>query len=152
MTRAAALDLLSLVCRLVAGGVFLYASLDKLAHPDAFAQAVANYRLVPLPLLHVFALLLPPLEAVAGAALLLGWQRRGAALLVSVMTVMFIVAIASALARDLDISCGCFHTSGGHGVGRDLLWRDLLLLAAAAVPLLARRDRWSVDAWRSGRR
>jgi len=141
-------DLLSLACRLAAGGVFVYASLDKLVHPDAFAQAIANYRLVPMALLHPFAWLLPVVEAVAGIALIVGWQRRGAALLIAAMTVMFIGAIALALFRGLDISCGCFDTAGGHGVGVDLLIRDVVLLAAAVVPLLVPRDRWSVDHWR----
>ncbi len=144
--RANLLSLVTLVMRWILGFVFIYASLDKLAHPADFAQAIANYRLVPLPLLHGFAWLLPVVEAVVGAALILGWQRRGAALLTALMMVMFIVAITSALARDLDISCGCFHTAGGHGVGRDLLIRDALLLLAAIVPLVSPRDRWSLDA------
>ena len=144
--RANVLSLLTLVMRWLVGVVFLYASLDKLAHPAAFAQTIANYRLVPMPLLHGFAWLLPLVEATVGAALILGWQRRGAGLLAALMTTMFIVAIGTALARDLDISCGCFHTEGGHDVGSELLWRDVLLLAAAAVPLLSSRDRWSLDA------
>ena len=134
-----------LFCRWTVGLIFIYASLDKLLHPGAFAQVIANYRLVPMPLLHAFAGLLPVMEAITGLALILGWQRRGAALLATLMTVMFMAAIWSALARDLDISCGCFHTEGGHGVGRDLLLRDTLLLLMALVPLLVTNDRWSLD-------
>lgn len=146
--RRSGLSLLVLTLRWTVGITFLYASLDKLAHPAAFAQSIANYRLVPMPLLHPFAWLLPVVEAVVGAALVVGWQRRGAALLAVGMLVMFTVAIGAALARGLDISCGCFQTEGGHGVGRDLIVRDILLLAAALVPLLAPSDRWSLDAWR----
>lgn len=141
------LDLLTLACSLGVGVVYLYASLDKIQHPAAFAQAIANYRMVPLPLLHTFAWLLPIAEAVVGVALIVGWQRRGAALLASLMTVMFIIAIATALIRGLDISCGCFDTAAGSSVGMDLLLRDVVLLAAALVPLLVARDRWSLDAW-----
>ncbi len=140
-------DVLGLLSRWAVGAIFIYASLDKLAHPDAFAQAIANYRLVPMALLHPFAWFLPVLEVVAGAALILGWQRRGAAVLTAGMTVMFIVAIALALARGLDISCGCFDTADGHGVGLDLLIRDVFLLAGALLPLLIPSDRWSVDHW-----
>jgi putative oxidoreductase len=144
--RLLLLDLLTLACSLATGVVFLYASLDKIQHPAAFAQAIANYRMVPMPLLHTFAWLLPVAEAVVGIALIVGWQRRGAALLASLMTVMFIIAIASALSRGLDISCGCFDTAAGGSVGLDLLLRDILLLAAALVPLLMARDRWTLDA------
>ncbi|MHB8077944.1 MAG: MauE/DoxX family redox-associated membrane protein [Candidatus Krumholzibacteriia bacterium] len=144
---------LGLACRLGAGATFLYASLDKIADPAGFARAVFHYRLLPLALLHPFALLLPWLEAVIGVALLAGLLRRGAALLAAGLTVVFLGAIAAALARGLDISCGCFHTAGGHAVGVGLLWRDLLLLAACLAPLgLGGRDRWTVDALRARRR
>ena len=139
-------DLLTLACSLATGAVFLYASWDKIQHPGAFAQAIANYRMVPMPLLHTFAWLLPVVEAVVGLALIVGWQRRGAALLAAVMTVMFIIAITTALVRGLDISCGCFDTAAGSHLGLDLLLRDILLLAAAVVPLLSERDRWTLDA------
>jgi uncharacterized membrane protein YphA (DoxX/SURF4 family) len=143
-------DVVSLVCRLAVAAVFLYACLDKLAHPDAFAQNIANYRLVPMPLLHTFAWLLPVAELVVAIALVIGWQTRGASLLAAAMTTVFIVAIASALIRDLDISCGCFHTGDGSTVGRDLLLRDLVLLAGALVPIWLGAGRLSIDHWRRG--
>lgn len=145
------LDLLVLTCRLVVGVTLVWASLDKLAHPGAFATAIHHYRLVPLSLLHPFALLLPMVELVAGGALVLGVARRGAALIAAFLMLVFIVAIACALARGLDISCGCFHTEGGHAVGLDLLWRDVLLCAAACVPLFAARDRFSLASLRRRR-
>jgi len=129
---------LSFLCCLVVGGVYIYASLDKLAHPAGFAQAIHHYRLVPYPLLHPAALLLPVVEVVIGAALILGPGRRGAALLSGLLLAVFMAAITSALARGLDISCGCFHTDGGHGVGLELLLRDAALLLACLPPLLAR--------------
>ena len=136
---------ISLLCRLVVGGVFIWASLDKLAHPAEFARAIHHYRLVPYALLHPAALLLPAVELLAGAALVLGWQRRGAALVCGAMLVIFLAAIGSALARGLDISCGCFNTDGGHAVGLDLLWRDFLLLLACLPPLLARHGGPGID-------
>lgn len=146
--RSHVLGMLSLACRLAVGAVFLYASLDKLAHPVAFAQNIANYRLLPIPLLHPSAWFLPVIEAVTAVALILGWQRRGAALVAAAMTAVFIVAIAVALLRGLDISCGCFNTSEGHTVGIDLLLRDVVLLAASLVPLVVRSDRLTLDVWR----
>lgn len=131
--------ILVLICRLVVGVVFIYASLDKLAHPQAFAEAISHYRIVPYPLLHLSAHLLPVLEMVIGAALVLGLWRRGAALIAGVLTLVFMVAITSALIRNLDISCGCFNTDGGHSVGLDLLWRDGILFLMCLPPLLFRQ-------------
>jgi uncharacterized membrane protein YphA (DoxX/SURF4 family) len=143
--RPGRLDLLVLVCRLLVGVTLVWASLDKLVHPAAFAESIHHYRLTPIALLHPFALLLPMVELVTGLALILGVARRGAALVAAFLMAVFIAAIASALARGLDISCGCFNTAGGHKVGLDLLWRDVALLAAALVPLLAARDRVSLS-------
>ncbi len=130
--------LLVLLCRLIVGGVFIYASLDKLANPQAFAEVIHHYRIVPMALLHPSALLLPMVEFVVGAALVLGLGRRGAALILAAMLVVFMGGIGSALLRNLDISCGCFNTDGGHAVGLSLLWRDLGLLLLCLPPLLLR--------------
>ncbi len=137
--------MLVLGCRLFVGGIFIYASLDKLAHPQAFAEVIHNYRLTPYPLLHPSAHLLPVLEIVIGSALVLGIGRRGAALLAGAMTLVFMVAITSALIRNLDISCGCFNTEGGHAVGLDLLFRDGILLLPCLPPLLARESGIGLD-------
>ncbi len=137
-------DYLDLLIRILVGGTFVYASLDKIAHPAAFAMAIHHYRLLPLSLLHPLALLLPWLELTAGLALLLGRARRGAALLIVLMLLMFMGAIVSAMARDLDISCGCFHTEGGHAVGAAVLLRDVFLLAGGTAALLVRGIRRTV--------
>lgn len=137
-------DWLDLLLRFLVGGTFVYASLDKVADPAAFAQAVFHYRLLGAALLHPMALYLPWLELVAGLAMILGLYRRGAALLISVLLVMFMAAIVSALARDLDISCGCFHTEGGHAVGLALLLRDVALLAGSVALVACRGVRRSL--------
>ena len=135
----------AIVCRLIVGGVFIYASIDKLLHPAAFAEVIHHYRILPISLLHFFAHLLPVLELLTGAALVLGFKQRGAALLAGVLTIIFMAAITSALIRNLDISCGCFNTDGGHAVGLDLLWRDGILLALCLPPLLVGDRRWGLD-------
>lgn len=137
--------LLVLICRLVVGTVFIYASLDKLAHPQAFAETINHYRIVPYSLLHLSAHLLPVVEMVVGAALILGLWRRGAALVTALLTLVFMAAISSALVRNLDISCGCFNTDGGHSVGLDLLWRDGILLLMCLPPLLSSNPGLGID-------
>lgn len=131
--------ILVLICRLSLGGVWVYASLDKLGHPQAFAEVIHHYRLVPYALLHPAALWLPMLEFVLGLTLILGIGRRGAALLSSFLLLVFMVAITTALARGLDISCGCFNTDGGHAVGISLLGRDLVFLLLG-IPVLFGRE------------
>ena len=133
---------LDLALRLAVGITFLVAAPHKIFHPEAFAQATFNYRLLPAIFLHPVTVYLPWLELVAGLALILGIQRRGAALLSAGMTMVFIAGITAALMRGLDISCGCFTVENGHSVGLDLLLRDLLLLAGCLFLLFSRPLSW----------
>ena len=118
---------------LVVGAVLVLASLDKIAHPDRFADIVHDYDMLPLTLVNAFALALPMVEFVTGAALLVGVWRRAAGLLATGLTAMFMLAIAQALLRGLDIECGCFDVSGMSSTkaGWDLFARDAGLLVAA---------------------
>lgn len=120
---------------LVVGAVFIYASLDKIAHPDQFADIVNDYRMLPPLLVNAFALAMPWTEMVAGAALVLGLWRRAAGLLAAALTVAFMVAIAQAEIRGLEIECGCFDVTGlsATQASWDLFARDALLLAASAL-------------------
>ena len=102
---------LSIPIRLYLGGVFIWASLHKIAHPDAFALDVATYNILPLYLINLMAICLPWLEIVCGAMMCLGFKTRAAAWLISGMMAMFLVALLIALANGLDMSCGCFASS-----------------------------------------
>ncbi|MEW5772219.1 MAG: MauE/DoxX family redox-associated membrane protein [Thermodesulfobacteriota bacterium] len=96
------------VLRVCLGLLFVLASLDKIAHPALFAQAVANYRILPEALVNPAAILLPWVEAVAGLALACGVFTRGAALVVAGLMLTFCGALAANLARGIDVACGCF--------------------------------------------
>ncbi len=117
-----------LVCRIVFGLIFIYASFDKILHPAAFADIVANYRLLPEGFSTYVALLLPWLEVVAGIALLIGKMSQGAYIILMALTFMFLVALTSALLRGIDTNCGCFSITGA---GASLYWdiaRDVGIL------------------------
>ncbi|MBI3932774.1 MAG: DoxX family membrane protein [Acidobacteria bacterium] len=135
------------VLGLVIGAVFLYASLDKIAHPPEFARIVYHYQVIgpsqsiPPLVPNTFAVVLPWIEAVAGLLLMAGVWRREAALLTAAMLVTFVLAVGSALYRGIDVqNCGCFTVGAeGRRAGWGLLLGDTLLLAGAlalvAVPV-----------------
>jgi len=97
-----------LVFRIVLGGLFVYAGAAKALTPLDFAQNVRNYQLVGQSLSFIAALILPWLEILAGAFLVLGIWRRGAALVVSALLVFFIALTVVTMIRGLDVDCGCF--------------------------------------------
>lgn len=122
-----------MLLRLALGGVFVYAAGSKIYSPDQFAVAVSNYRLLPHEWTHLAAITVPWIEAIAGALVILGVWLRPSALVLLGLTGVFMVAIASALVRGLNIECGCFGTVGGRRVGLASLAFDAVLLAMAAA-------------------
>lgn len=129
------------VLRLVVGGVFAFAGGLKMADPAQFALNVANYRLVPHEWTHLVAILVPGIEVAAGFLVLAGIWLRPAALVVLSMTGMFFFVIVSALARGLNIECGCFGTVGGRHVGLVNLAIDIVLLSLSALLMVRSGNR-----------
>lgn len=102
---------IALLARLYLGSVFIFASIHKIAYPDAFAMDVATYNILPLSLINIMAICLPWIEIIAGFCMVAGVKSKGAAWLIIGMMVMFIVALLIALHNGLDMSCGCFASS-----------------------------------------
>lgn len=129
--------------RLLVGGFFLVASLDKIADPAAFARIVYQWQVLgPVPS-NLVAVILPWVEALAGALLVLGAWKREAALVIALMLVVFIAAAGSVMARGIDVeNCGCTSVhakaepSVFSGVGWFLVGRNLVLLGSALVVVL----------------
>lgn len=96
--------------RLVLGVVFLYASYDKILHPQAFAQAVFNYQILPDAAVNLAALVLPWLELFLGLCLVAGLWLPGATVTSTGLLAVFIGALVFNQIRGLDIHCGCFST------------------------------------------
>jgi putative oxidoreductase len=103
--------------RLAVGGAFVAAGVLKIADPAKFALDVDNYRLAPHAMINLIAILIPWIEVTAGSFVLAGIWLRAAALVITSLTVMFFFVIVSALARGLNIECGCFGTVGGKHIG-----------------------------------
>jgi uncharacterized membrane protein YphA (DoxX/SURF4 family) len=138
---------LGFVSRLIVGGVFIYASLDKIVQPDQFARIIFNYHLVPASLINAVALILPWVEFGAGLMLILGIWPRAAGMVLTALVVIFLVALSINWIRGVDLECGCFTVSSrAKGAIGSLIWRDLLLLAVALqTTLFARPKAWLTD-------
>jgi len=120
---------LQLLCRLFLGTIFLYACLDKIVHPDRFAEIVFQYRILPRSLIHPVALILPWVEFICGVLLIAGWWVRSSSLLLSAMLAVFIAALAVNAARGWDVACGCFSATAADTHNPwVLILRDLLFL------------------------
>ena len=115
--------------RLALGLIFLFAALAKIDDPGLFAKEIHNFRMVPVAVENLMALSLPWIEILAGLALVLNIGPRSGTVVVTGLLVVFVVAIVAALARNLDIECGCFGTADASRVGWITLARDAGMLA-----------------------
>ncbi|MFH1123512.1 MAG: MauE/DoxX family redox-associated membrane protein [Pseudomonadota bacterium] len=126
--------ILPLVIRMILGIVFLLASIDKILHPEAFAEAITNYRILPDAIINLTAIVLPWIELMVGLCLVSGIWVPGASLLSALLLMVFLGAILFNVARGLDIECGCFILTDEADSTASMLWyvvRDALLLLMA---------------------
>ena len=129
--RLATTRTVHLALRIGSGLVFIYASIDKVIHPDQFAEVMQDYEVLPKTVVNGAALWLAWLEVVVGILLIAGKWIRAAALMVAGLTVVFIGGISIALTRGIGLHCGCFSTApGGEARTWVSLWQEGLLLLA----------------------
>ena len=109
--------------------IFIYAAAGKILDPAGFVNDIDNYRLLPYFAISIMAVILPWIEVLCGLLLIFGKWLRGASLILIVLNGVFIFAISSAIARGLDIECGCFTLlEAGAKVGLLRVAEDILLL------------------------
>jgi uncharacterized membrane protein YphA (DoxX/SURF4 family) len=118
-------------CRLVTAAIFLYAAATKLPDMATFAQDVANYRLLPAPLVPYAAAAVVGIELVVGVALVTGVLARAASLVAAGMLVVFVAGLSQALLRGIDLRCGCF--GGEESASWATVLRDLGMLVPAVI-------------------
>lgn len=120
---------LNIGCRLLLAAVFIRAGVGKILRPEDFANATAGYRILPMELINIFAVVMPWVEVLAGIAVLPRVTASSGAFVLLGLNLVFIVAIGSAIARGLHVECGCFSScSTDSSIGWWLILRDLGLV------------------------
>jgi uncharacterized membrane protein YphA (DoxX/SURF4 family) len=139
-----------LLARLIVGGIWVYAGLLKLPHPESSVSAVRAYQLLPTGTADLVGHVLPMLEIVIGLCLIGGVLTRINGLVSALLQVAFVIGIASVWARGIEIDCGCF---GDGGPDPDALskypWeitRDVGLMALSLYLVIKPRTAFALDA------
>ena len=115
--------------RIAIGALFIFASVEKVADPTAFAVAINGYTIVSSGPALIIATVLPWMELLCGLGMFFGVFVRGSALLALCMLNLFTVAVIAALWRGLDISCGCYTQDPTAGrIGWWKLGENLVLI------------------------
>jgi uncharacterized membrane protein YphA (DoxX/SURF4 family) len=131
--------------RLAAAGVWLVAGASKLPELETFRTQVERYDALPDALVAPFAYALPLVELGLGVYLAVGLFVRGAALVGTLLMLVFLTAQAQAWARGLVLDCGCFGGVAHEHVGLGTMLRDLALGLPTFVMLVRPARRLSLD-------
>ncbi len=154
MTSARSREVLpwvSLIVRLGMAGILIAAALPKLADIPASIRAVRAYRLLPEAVVPFVGTMLPFLELLLAAFLLVGLFTRIAAIVWLVMMGAFVIGVIWVWVKGYSIDCGCF--GGGGDVEEGTTNYPLHLLERAGFIVLGAwllkfpTSRFSVDSW-----
>jgi uncharacterized membrane protein YphA (DoxX/SURF4 family) len=140
------LKIIQVGCQFLLGGIFIYASLGKILSPEPFLIAIRDFRILPEYLIKPVGYIIPWIEITFGVFLAIGIKPRFSSGVLSIMLVIFILVIASALIRGIDINCGCFiqklvESQDSYHIrdGLFLILRDILFLLPGAIILFSKQ-------------
>ena len=130
MDRLLNSEIMKVSSRIILGIVFLFFAIAKIANPEQFAKEISNYQLFPDFSINLIAIILPWIELCLGFLLLAGLKVRASAIFTGLLMFGFILAVAAAMAKGLNISCGCSGANSPKvGIAKILENSALLVLA-----------------------
>jgi hypothetical protein len=131
--------------------VFARAAAFKLRDVEAFADALAAYRILPIGLVEPGARALPIAEAACALALLAPPTRMAGETAAAILLIVFALAMGVNLLRGRrEIDCGCGDPSRRQPLAWSLVVRDLAFATALGACALAPAGSQSLLGWLVG--
>lgn len=130
--------------------VFIYAGIDKFRDPLQFADSIYAFGILPAAFINLLAMGLPVFEIASGLLLLTPSVKRVGALAVALTSMVFFLALLSALLRGLTLDCGCF---GSGTPSRPRMWLELgldAMLFSGSMFVYFRVFKWRLSQGQSG--
>lgn len=142
---------LSLLVRLSMAGILIAAAVPKALDIPQSIRAVRAYQLLPEALVPFVGTMLPFLEFVLAAVLLVGAFTRAASAVWLLMMAGFLTGVIWAWATGLTIDCGCFG-GGGEVEASETNYPSHVLerlgfIALGTYLVIWPRSKFSVDSW-----
>lgn len=111
------------------GILFLYSGILKILNPFEFSLTVAKYGILPEKFINIFSIIIPFLEIFSGFFLLIGVFIKGSSFTISLLLLIFTIAIFYVTIKGYSFECGCFEIMGKESkTGILLIIRNLILL------------------------
>ena len=139
---------LTLACRVGLAAVLVFAAVSKFP-PALSVQAVEAYDLFPDEIAMLIGYTLPLFELALAVLLLAGLATRYVGAVSAILMVLFIAGIVSAMARGLNIDCGCFGGGGQVDPGETTygisIARDIAFAAMGTLIAVRPRSPFALD-------
>jgi uncharacterized membrane protein YphA (DoxX/SURF4 family) len=122
---------LSTAAGIVLGAVLLVSGVTKLASPERWSDQARELLAIP-----AVARVLPVVEVVLGALLIVGWHRRLTAVAVAMLLIAFTVLLVVRIGQGRRPPCACFGTWSSAPIGWSHVARNAGLLVLAMVAMV----------------
>lgn len=131
MTKQQILVWLAPATRVVLGVMWVVAGATKVGKLGTTTQSIEAYEIFTYEWSRYLAHVIGPVEVLGGAMLVLGVLIPFCSIVSLTALTLFIVGLSQALARGLNIDCGCFGTSDLAGTSLDMwiaILRDIVFI------------------------
>jgi len=127
------------------GILFLYSGILKILNPFEFSLTVAKYGILPEKFINIFSIIIPFLEIFSGFFLLIGVFIRGSSFTISLLLLIFTIAIFYVTIKGYSFECGCFEIMGKESkTGILLIISNLILLFLSFSILLILKENQNI--------
>lgn len=139
---------LTVLPRLALGGALFFSGANKLPMHSEFVNLVNSYHLLPVWMGTVYATILPWVELLIGAYLILGILIRPSAIVAALMAVSFMVANISSIIRGDDQCLSCFGEAFSLSPWQSLIIDGVIVIIAMYLMTVGHKKQFlSFDAW-----
>lgn len=135
MNKKIIIDYLIAITRIYLALVFILSGLDKISNLSVFATSIENYKMFPVQIINIIAIVIPWIELITGVLLLLGFYIKENSIIIGAMLAVFTFAVISAVLRNLDIDCGCQGTFDGQKVGMLKIIENVSLIIVSLLSI-----------------
>ncbi len=139
---------LNLAARIAVAWFFIFAAIGKIADPLTFSKEMSNYGILPLFSINIISLFLPWLELFTAIMLLGGVRLKANSALISIMLIVFIAAVLIAMAKGLNINCGCVSHKITY-VGWKKVGENSIMLLASLYVFFFPVQKFTLEHWYS---
>ncbi len=131
--------------RMVIGGVFSSSALTKIMAPQALADAITGFEIIPESIALEAAIMLIWLELICGTFLLFGLWARASVIVITGMLTLFEIGLISVVIRGIEVNCGCFGQFSEMQVGWAAIIRNMVQIIFCAFLLYYGSWKYSLD-------